>query len=56
MFACGGNEDGCVRLWDFRKPSEIMETVRVSILIYLLPSLTRHTPGYLFSWQESRSS
>ncbi|KAI1792923.1 hypothetical protein LXA43DRAFT_886707 [Ganoderma leucocontextum] len=27
MFACGGNEDGCVRLWDLRKPSELLETV-----------------------------
>ncbi|KAM5535633.1 hypothetical protein V8D89_010620 [Ganoderma adspersum] len=27
IFACGGNEDGCVRLWDLRKSSEILETV-----------------------------
>ena len=29
IFACGGNEDGCVRLWDLRKSSKIMETVRL---------------------------
>ncbi|PIL36762.1 hypothetical protein GSI_00452 [Ganoderma sinense ZZ0214-1] len=27
VFACGGNEDGCIRLWDLRKSSEILETV-----------------------------
>ncbi|TFK78750.1 hypothetical protein K466DRAFT_506804 [Polyporus arcularius HHB13444] len=28
MFACGGSEkDGCVRLWDLRKPSKVLKTI-----------------------------
>ena len=36
MFAGGGSEDGCIRLWDLRKPSRIMETVRGSIVPRIL--------------------
>ena len=34
VFACGGNEDGCVRLWDLRKASETLETVRLLYVHY----------------------
>ncbi|TBU48509.1 WD40-repeat-containing domain protein [Dichomitus squalens] len=27
IFACGGTEDGCVRLWDMRKSSNILQTI-----------------------------
>ncbi|RPD74442.1 WD40 repeat-like protein [Lentinus tigrinus ALCF2SS1-7] len=29
IFACGGSEkDGCVRLWDLRKPSEVLKSIQ----------------------------
>lgn len=48
LFACGGNEDGCIRLWDLRKSSDILETVRLS---YVSPSLSHiniENIGHLF--------
>ncbi|KAI0721890.1 WD40-repeat-containing domain protein [Cerioporus squamosus] len=28
MFSCGGSGDGCVRLWDLRKPVEVMKPIQ----------------------------
>ena len=37
-FVCGGNEDGCIRLWDMRKPSDVPQTVMLSSMTTLIRS------------------
>ena len=37
-FVCGGNEDGCIRLWDMRKLSDMPQTVMLSSMTTLIRS------------------